>query len=428
MMIRFGLRGSGGIRQVLAIGMVVLLAACRPEDNGEAGSAANRPPVVDAGADSVVLENTDVALDGSASDPDGNPVTYAWTQVAGPAVTIRDPGQASAAFTAPDVTGPVNLTFRLTVTDDRGAAASDDVTLSVQEPGLVVNLTGFVRYEFPPPANACRGLDFSAVEQRPIRGATLQVIDAGSNGLVATTTTGPDGSYSVVLDAEMLVFVRVVSELKRSGGPAWDVEVRNNVVDPADPNPPALANRPKYFLDSAQFDTGTVSLRRDLLAATGWTGSGYGEPRAAAPFAVLDTIYEMMQLVLSVRPTTTFPPLDAYWSPANGTSAGTGSRLDDIDTGDLGSSFYTSGIDSLFLLGREGDDAQPGKNPGQQIGDERAFDELPRPKARKIVPAGSIADIPTGIVAIGPLKVGIAPFDDLDKRGQGKPLVQGTLA
>ncbi|MDH4106800.1 MAG: PKD domain-containing protein [Gammaproteobacteria bacterium] len=341
--------------------MPLLLGACLDQSGDTSGEpAANRPPVVNAGSDMVVVESSSVQLSGSATDPDGDALSYAWSQVGGPTVAIQNASQALAGFSAPDVAPGVSieLQFRLSVADGSGGIGSDDIVVTVQEPGALVNLSGTVQYEFPPPNELCRGLDFNAIERRPVRGATLQVLDAGSNALLATTTTDANGSYSVVLDADTNVFVRVVSELKRSGTPSWDVEVRNNVVDPADPNPPALANRPRYFLDGTSFNTGGINLRRDLVAASGWTGAGYGEPRAAAPFAVLDTIYQMMQLVLAANPSTAFPPLDAFWSPENGTSRGTGSRLDDIDSGDLGTSFYASGLDALFLLGREGDDAE----------------------------------------------------------------------
>lgn len=57
-----------------------------------------------------------VSLDGSLSfDPDGDPFTYAWTQSAGPAVTLSDFASASPTFAAP--AGPATLTFELRVTD-----------------------------------------------------------------------------------------------------------------------------------------------------------------------------------------------------------------------------------------------------------------------------------------------------------------------
>ena len=74
-----------------------------------------------------------VTLAGSGSDPDGGPgpLTYAWSQVAGPSVTIANPSQATASVT-PATAGA--YTFRLTV-GDGAASASDDVAVTVSSPG-----------------------------------------------------------------------------------------------------------------------------------------------------------------------------------------------------------------------------------------------------------------------------------------------------
>ena len=68
----------------------------------------------------------------------------------------------------------------------------------------------------------------------------------------------------------------------------------------------------------------------------------------------------MMQLVVAEDPTMVFPPLDAFWSPDNRTTAGTGNFADDIDNGRLdGVSFYLGGsVSGLFLLGEAGVDTE----------------------------------------------------------------------
>jgi hypothetical protein len=209
-----------------------------------------------------------------------------------------------------------------------------------------VSVSGTVSYEFVPPGENCQGLDFAATVTRPIRAATVQLLDA-SNAELARTVSGDDGSYAfpgVASNAD--VRIRVRAELKRTGSPNWDVEVRDNVVDPDDTNPPALADRPLYAIIS-DFNTGAADVTRNLTARTGWGGSAYTDNRASAPFAVLDTIYTAMQLVLSVDPGASFAPLDAFWS-VNNTNSGTSI---DIDSGELTTSFYSGDLDSLFLLG-----------------------------------------------------------------------------
>lgn len=93
---------------------------------------ANRPPVADAGSDQAKSEGDHVTLDGTASsDPDSDPITYEWELLAGyagPAVTLDDATAAQPTF---NTTDNGKYTFRLTVTDDDGATASDDVTVTV---------------------------------------------------------------------------------------------------------------------------------------------------------------------------------------------------------------------------------------------------------------------------------------------------------
>ncbi|SFR48349.1 PKD repeat-containing protein [Robiginitalea myxolifaciens] len=90
-----------------------------------------QPPVVDAGADQqITLPTNSVVLNGTASDPDGgNIVTFAWTQESGPAAATLS-GEDTADLTASDLVEGTYV-FRLTVTDDEGETAFDEVTVEV---------------------------------------------------------------------------------------------------------------------------------------------------------------------------------------------------------------------------------------------------------------------------------------------------------
>jgi MYXO-CTERM domain-containing protein len=92
---------------------------------------ANRPPTASAGADQTVEEGTSVTLSGSGTDPDGDALTYAWTQTAGPGVALSDAASATANFPAPDVSANTVLTFSLKVTDARGQFSEDSVSITV---------------------------------------------------------------------------------------------------------------------------------------------------------------------------------------------------------------------------------------------------------------------------------------------------------
>jgi len=90
----------------------------------------NRPPTADAGPDqSGLFRNMLVAVDGTPStDPDGDPLTYSWTQTTGPAVALTGANTATPSFT-PAAAG--TYTFQLTVDDGLGGTDVDEITVTV---------------------------------------------------------------------------------------------------------------------------------------------------------------------------------------------------------------------------------------------------------------------------------------------------------
>ena len=128
----------------------------------------NRIPLANAGVNFISVAQSLVTLDGTASsDPDGDALTYSWTQLSGPVVALNDATLASPSFTAPSVpkTGAA-LVFQLRVSDGQSLSDFSNVT---------VNLTYLNQ---APVANA--GID--------------QIVDSGSIAyLDGTNSFDPDG-------------------------------------------------------------------------------------------------------------------------------------------------------------------------------------------------------------------------------------------
>ena len=93
---------------------------------------ANNPPVADAGDSQTVQEGSTVALSGTASDPDGDTMTYLWSHDSAMDITFSDPSSLAASFAAPQVDSNTTITITLTVSDGN-TTTSDSVDVTVAD-------------------------------------------------------------------------------------------------------------------------------------------------------------------------------------------------------------------------------------------------------------------------------------------------------
>lgn len=196
--------------------------------------------------------------------------------------------------------------------------------------GGMVSITGKVTFDrIPLDTQAGQGLNPSAIVESPARGVVVEAIGTTAGEIAATGVTNESGDFSLMVPANASLRLRAKAQMLKEGtAPTWNVRVLNNT------NEDAL-----FALDGSAFNSGNANSVRNLRAASGWSGSSYTDVRAAAPFAILDSVYRAQQLILSAAATTQFPPLNVYWSTANKPTI---TSLC-IDTGDLGSTFFSTG-------------------------------------------------------------------------------------
>jgi hypothetical protein len=272
-------------------------------------AAVNALPVASAGVPQTVLSGATVTLEGSGSDSDGTVQTYTWTQTSGPAVTLSSTSVARPTFTAPVVTSTTLLTFSLVVTDNNGAssaAATADVNVNPAGASMVI-ITGRIRHARPPyNLNPPNGLNYGAPVLEPSRGVLVQALNAGTSTVITTTSTDGSGNYSLQVPSVTSVQIRAVARLLRDNSqplPRYDIRVQNG----------ATTGLETYSYTDSAFNSSAGTTRNvDIPLNIDSTGQATGT-RASGPFAILDTIYDGIQLVLSASPTLNLPPLLVDW-------------------------------------------------------------------------------------------------------------------
>jgi len=89
-------------------------------------------PIADAGSDQAGIEGTIVTLDGSGRRGAGEgPLSYRWSQLSGPEVTLSDPTAPTVSFTLPEVEEDQVITLQLVVNDGESDSDPDIVTVTV---------------------------------------------------------------------------------------------------------------------------------------------------------------------------------------------------------------------------------------------------------------------------------------------------------
>ncbi|UTF60530.1 carboxypeptidase-like regulatory domain-containing protein [Gilvimarinus sp. DA14] len=245
--------------------------------------------------------------------------------------SIVSSSSSSVTFSASSSSLPSSTSSSVSSSSVQSSAISS----SSSTPGqTTVNLSGTLSYDFVP--LTARGLDYSATEQRPIRGAIVNVLSA-SGDVISSGVSDAEGGYHFALAPRQQVQLEVEARARQTGQQRWHLRVEDNTAANA-----------IYVLQGSLASVGDEDSVRDLHAPSGWTGAAYGAPRAAAPFAILDTAWDILQQLIAQDPELALPVARFRWSPANKPSAG------EIADGDIGTSYYDG--EALYILGAENSD------------------------------------------------------------------------
>ncbi|HZG83484.1 PKD domain-containing protein [Paenibacillus sp.] len=198
----------------------------------------------DAGPDQTVLINRTVTLDGTGST--GPIASYAWTQVAGPAVTLSDADEAIASFAAPGTAA--SLEFALTVTGPGGPSVDTTaVQVVTSAPAPIANAgpDQTVRQGTVVTLQGSSNVSPVSFEWEQIAGPAVTLNGADTPNPTFTfpkqplplrfrlTVTGPGGSSSDTVQISALPDALTVTRAEyRIGDAEWRVEGTTDVPGP----------------------------------------------------------------------------------------------------------------------------------------------------------------------------------------------------
>lgn len=215
------------------------------------------------------------------------------------------------------------------------------ISSSSSSAAFLTTLSGKISYDFVPHFTEKNGLDYASTQVLPGRGLVVELL--GPEGEILSISISDEmGNYrfNVVRDARVRVRVKaqIVND-DNNPSAQWDFKVTDNTN-----------NNQLYSMVGQLLPVNENTAVRDLHASSGWFDGAYTQPRVAAPFAIIDSIFMGVQRLVAVDNKVQLPTLELRWSTTNNTADG------DRTLGEIATSFYHKDLNAIYILGSENDD------------------------------------------------------------------------
>lgn len=274
----------------------------------------NKPPVAKAGVDiTIQLPANSTTLSGSGTDADGTIAGYSWSRISGP-TTFTFGNQFAASTTLGNlITG--TYTFRLTVSDNKGATGTDDVIVIVKAAATstgqsLIKIDGWNGYVHLPANYTSTTSTYPTIIFFPGVGEVgANAASVIANGPGAYITQGWNGN--VIVDGATVEFI-VIS------------------LQPPAAYPGEVAINAKINAIKAAYRVDPKRLYLTGLSHGGWCATTFvtGDP-AAGPYTYASQVAAVVE-VQGVVPddNSPYPGLFANFAKAGGKLLGFEQRLD----------------------------------------------------------------------------------------------------
>jgi dienelactone hydrolase len=217
-------------------------------------AAANLAPTANAGEDQrITLPQSSIILIGSGSDPDGTIATYQWSQVSGPAQSVI--GKPGATMTTISNLQKGTYVLRFTVTDDRGATAWDEVTITVlPAPNQLPTVSAGVDQTITLPLNS---VDLSGTAFDP-DGTISSVSWTQTSGPTKMNFSSASPLTLTVRDLLQGIYTFRLTVVDNDGATAWDDVKVTVLADPRTQSTATVYPNPATSMINVKIDALTL--------------------------------------------------------------------------------------------------------------------------------------------------------------------------